>query len=152
MSDDVFRVTLALPPSVNHGLAPVRMGRAGALRLVKSREAKKWAQVVHAHLLTVRKPPALRKGPVALTLEVHVPSIASDGGNRLKPLEDALVRAGVLSDDRQIAEWRITKHVAEGKPRVVVELRSADPEKHPELAARLARAETKVQQFLRGKP
>jgi len=137
----VFRVTLPLPPSVNRSLRPARMGKA--VRLVHTDTSKQWARTAAALLARARKPAALLHGPVAIRLEVHVPTIASDGPNRQKALEDALVRAGVLSDDRQIAEWGGCKRVAEGEPRVVVELRPADPGKHPNLSKRLATAEGK---------
>jgi Holliday junction resolvase RusA-like endonuclease len=139
---DVFRVTLPLPPSVNRSLRPAKLGIHG-MRLVHTRESQVWASLAAIRLRGVKKPEALKRGPVAITLRVRVPSIASDGGNRLKPLEDALVRAGVLSDDRQIAEWHLTKEVAKGADEVDVELRPADPAKHPELAKRLAQAEGK---------
>jgi len=105
--------------------------------------ASRWIHRALLLLLTQRRPDKLRSGPVAVHLRVHVPSIASDGGNRLKLLEDVLVKANVIDDDRQLATWTIVKVVGEGEPRVEVELRPADPAEHPELAARLATAEAK---------
>lgn len=138
----LFKTSLPLPPSVNESLVPVRMPR-GSLRMVHTPQARRWANNARLLLLTQRRPPALRSGPVAIRVEVHVPTIASDGGNRLKLLEDALVAAGVIADDRQIAEWTILKVVGRGAPRVEVEVSPADPAAHPELSERLAKAEGK---------
>jgi Holliday junction resolvase RusA-like endonuclease len=146
MTEVVFRAVLDLPTSVNASLVPTEMrGEEGRrLRLKASKDAKAWKKKAHLQLLCTRRPTALRKGLVSMRLDVHVPTIASDGGNRLKLLEDALVRARVLTDDRQIVEWAITTHVGEGKPRVEVELRPADPSRFPEFSARLERAENKA--------
>ena len=65
--------------------------------------ASRWIHRALLLLLTQRRPDKLRSGPVAVHLRVHVPSIASDGGNRLKLLEDVLVKANVIDDDRQLA-------------------------------------------------
>ncbi|MFL5344375.1 MAG: RusA family crossover junction endodeoxyribonuclease [Hyalangium sp.] len=138
----VFRAVLPIPPSVNESLQPVRLP-GGALRLAHTAEARRWASKAHLLLLTVRRPTELRRGPLAMRLKVHVATIASDGGNRLKLLEDALVKARVIGDDRQIAEWEIVKVVGDGEPRVEVELRQASLAEHPELAQRLAIAENK---------
>jgi hypothetical protein len=78
---DVFRVTLPLPPSVNASVRPARIGQA--LRLVHTEETKRWSVMVAALLARARKPQGLLKGPVAIQ---HGPesSSRSQGSHRLQ--------------------------------------------------------------------
>lgn len=130
---------LPLPPSNNALVRPLVLrgpdGRWTA-RLVSTGEAKAFRRAVHRLL-----PEAPVGGPLEVYLTVYVPTIASDGGNRLKALEDAC-NGRLWFDDKQIAEWHIRKVVSVDPEQVGVVLRvePADPLEHPELSKRLARS------------
>lgn len=143
--EPLFSAILPLPPSVNHSLMPVRMGRV--VRLAKSPEARAWAEQAHELLAKARRPEAPISAPVVLDVIFWVATISSDCSNRYKPLEDALVRAGVLADDRVVAEVKLEKRLAPpgSEPWADVDVRLADLEAHQELAARLARAEERAE-------
>jgi hypothetical protein len=85
-------------------------------------------------------PLVLHRGPVELYLTVYVPTLASDGLNRLKLLEDAL-KGLALHDDRQLVEWHVVKRVDADRPRVEFVLQHANVAEHADVAERLARAE-----------
>lgn len=159
----VFRITLPLPPSVNDWLVPVIRplpetpgtralvrkqmavrgadGRLWGASLAKSTEAKKWIAAARASLSAMPRPLSLHTGVLEMTVAVYVPTIASDGNNRLKLPEDAFNEL-VWADDRQVVLWLIRKDIAEkDAARVEIEVRKADPAAHPRVAARLAEAE-----------
>lgn len=132
---------LPLPPSSNTLVRPCLMrGREDSgkpiIRLVSTREADIFRKKAHALL-----PVAPMGGPLEVYLTFYVPTISSDGGNRLKALEDAC-NGRCWFDDKQIAEWHITK-VVTGDPNftgVHLRIEAADPLQHPELSARLAKS------------
>jgi Holliday junction resolvase RusA-like endonuclease len=136
-----FRATIPLPPSVNDWLKPGKT-REGRARLVKTGEAEDFLESCRARLLTLSTSKALHRGPLELYLTVYVPSLASDGGNRLKMLEDAL-KGLVIDDDRQFVEWHIVKRIDPKVPRAELVIRQADPREHEEVARRLVEAETR---------
>lgn len=163
MSEELaFRCTLPLPPSVNDWLVPmlspmpdgpgarkliaVRMavrgkdGKVWRAGVVKSTDAKKWLKDAREKLTLMRRPMGLHRGVLEVVMRVFVPSLSSDGGNRLKLPEDAF-KALVIDDDRQFVVWHITKDIDSENPRVELEVRKADPLLHPRVAERLARAE-----------
>jgi hypothetical protein len=127
------------------------------VRLVATTEAKEFRRDAHRCL-----PKAPVSGPVELYVTVYVPTLQSDGLNRIKALEDA-INERLWFDDKQIAEWHITRVISAcvsapeyGPPDadgnvvlikegvyspplgVVVEVRPANPLEHPELSRRLA--------------
>lgn len=157
-----FRCTLDLPPSVNDWLVPMlvpiepgasadgqiraRMavrgadGKIWAARMVKSKDAKKWLDAAQARLKLLPRPAELHRGVLELEARVFVPTVASDGNNRLKLQEDAFNEI-VWDDDRQLVKWTIVKDIDAEHPRVEVRVRQANPAEHPRVAERLARAE-----------
>jgi Holliday junction resolvase RusA-like endonuclease len=104
------------------------------VRLVATGEAKDFRRYAHRHL-----PANPIAGPVELYVTVYLPTIASDGLNRIKALEDA-INERLWFDDKQIAEWHVTRVITddESKHGVVFEVRPANPAEHPELTRRLA--------------
>lgn len=139
---------LTLPPSANELVRPAfmedlkcvycgnRPPKRPLVRLVATGEAKVFRK--QAHRCLPIEPVA---GPVELYVTVYLPSLASDGLNRIKALEDA-INGRLWFDDRQIAEWHIKRVITddETKHGVVFEVLPADPAEHPELARRLARS------------
>lgn len=157
-----FRCILDLPPSVNDWLVPMlvpiepgpradaqiraRMavrgadGKIWAASMVKSKDAKTWLTAAQARLKLLPRPPELHRGVLELEARVYVPTISSDGNNRLKLQEDAFNEI-VWDDDRQIVVWHIVKDIDAERPRVEVRVRKANPTEHPRVAERLERAE-----------
>lgn len=148
---------LPLPPSANNLVRPTGFLRKGApvqlrgmwrfilkwllFRLAPTKAAEEFREAAHAKL-----PIAPIAGPVELYITVTVPSIASDGPNRQKAVEDAL-NTRLWFDDKQVAEWHGVKRIATSPDQVgvVIEVKPADPLEHRELATRLAKS--KVQEL-----
>jgi Holliday junction resolvase RusA-like endonuclease len=141
-----------LPPSNNDLVRPAVLGmhrsKTGKMmptvRLVKTKEATEWMEAARESLARAARQQRHRlfQGvPVRMTLDVVVPSIASDATNRLKALEDAC-KGIVWGDDIQVVEATARKHLAadlvEGTPlvRLCVEQWSAGAE----LTKRLAKS------------
>jgi Holliday junction resolvase RusA-like endonuclease len=130
---------LSLPPSSNALVRPAVMGRAKGkpiVRLVSTAEAREFRELARPKI-----PRLLLAGPLELYVTFFVPTLASDGGNRLKALEDAC-NGLAWWDDKQIAEWHLTKVVVSDPAQVgcIVEVVPADPVEHAELARRLAKS------------
>lgn len=132
---------LPLPPSNNNLVRPCLMrGREESgkpvIRLVSTREAEIYRKKAHRIL-----PVAPVGGLLELFVTVYVPTLASDGLNRLKALEDAC-NERVWFDDRQIVEWHIVRVITGDENFVGIHLRveQADPLQHPVAAARLAKS------------
>lgn len=141
MTRVLFRAVLPLPPSVNAALQAQAV--RGVARLVKTPAARDFEAACRAALRRLSPPLALHRGPVELYLTVYVPTLASDGLNRLKLLEDAL-KGLALHDDRQIVEWHVVKRVDSKHPRAELVLQHADAAEHADVAERLARAEREL--------
>lgn len=162
----VFRCTLPLPPSVNEWLVPILRhlkpeqpltrallakglavrtgnGRVVTAAVVKSKKAEKWIALARAALQAMPRPGSLHAGPLELRIHVFVPTVSSDGNNRLKLAEDAFNEL-VWNDDRQVVTWHIVKDIDSEAPRVEIEVRQADATAHPRVAQRLARAEKEL--------
>jgi crossover junction endodeoxyribonuclease RusA len=108
-------VTLPWPPSVNH-----YWGARGRRRFL-SAKARAWHEEAGVVLRAQRR---RYKGPVALYVMAYPPDRRRrDLDNLLKGVLDALVGAGVLKDDYQVAEIHVARRPPErpGKVRVVVE-------------------------------
>jgi crossover junction endodeoxyribonuclease RusA len=108
-------VVLPWPPSVNHYWAARRNRR------YVSPHARAWHREAWAILQAQR---CRYKGPVALYVMAYPPDRRRrDLDNLLKGILDALVGAGVLEDDYQVAEIHAVRRPPErpGKVRVMVE-------------------------------
>lgn len=139
---------LELPASANDLVRPALLSsmRCGAcghaptkrpiVRLVSTAEAKAFRE--HAHR---RLPQAPVAGPIEVYCTFYVDRVNMDVDNRLKSLLDAM-KGRLFHDDVQVAELHVTKVVTtdESKVGVVVEVRPADPQEHPELSRRLGRS------------
>jgi Holliday junction resolvase RusA-like endonuclease len=137
---------LPLPPSVNALVRPARIGHA--VRLVSTSEAREFREEARPKI-----PRLLLAGPLELYATFCVPTLSSDGGNRLKALEDAC-NTLLWWDDRQIAEWHLVKKVVADPAEVgcIVEVREADPVEHAELARRLAKSSIQERANRRAQP
>lgn len=88
----VFRIRLPMPPSLNTAYYNVpRKGR------VKTDEYSRWCNVVGL-MLNRHKSEALPKGPWGCVIGLQI-NHNSDIDNRIKPILDALVAAGMTPDD-----------------------------------------------------
>lgn len=100
-------VTFALPwpPTGNHAYP---QGQDGRRHLAKGHSA--YRQAVLRAVLAARVP-AFPAVPLALTIDFHPPAHLGrwDMDNRLKSVQDALVAAGVLVEDRWIFEIHMRK-------------------------------------------
>lgn len=97
-AEEALEATLPWPPSVNHYWA----ARGNARYL--SPRARAWHQEAWAILRAAWRGKPMR-GEVAVLLVLHPPDRRRrDLDNILKAVLDALVHAGVLQDDSQVAE------------------------------------------------
>ena len=102
----VLEATLPWPPSVNHYWA----ARGNARYL--SPRARAWHQEAWAILRGAWRGEPMR-GEVAVLLVLHPPDRRRrDLDNTLKAVLDALVHAGVLQDDSQVAELHAVRREA----------------------------------------
>ena len=102
----VLEVALPWPPSVNHYWA----ARGNARYL--SPRARAWHQEAWAILRGAWRGKPMR-GEVAVLLVLHPPDRRRrDLDNTLKAVLDALVHAGVLQDDSQVAELHAVRREA----------------------------------------
>lgn len=100
---------LRWPPSGNNLRIPVRIGRS--LRLVDAPEYREWKEATALDLFAQLggKRPKMA-GRIALHIEMRAPDLRRrDCSNLAKASEDALVRAGVMLDDSQIDDLRVTR-------------------------------------------
>ncbi len=110
-----LNVTLPWPPSVNH------YWRARGKRRFLSQKARAWHEEVGVVLRAQRR---RYGGPVALYIMAYPPDRRRrDLDNILKGIQDALVFAGIIKDDHQVAEVHVVRQTPArpGKVRVVVE-------------------------------
>jgi crossover junction endodeoxyribonuclease RusA len=132
VTSDTFKVTLPVPPSINHQYATVN-GR----RLLSS-AGRTYKTYVGQHVcLALAQSPArfslhnrLRSGPLALSIRFFFASALRrdlDGG--LKIAQDAVCEGLGLNDNR-IIETHLYKHVDKANPRIEVCLSFISPPCH----------------------
>lgn len=132
VTSDRFKVTLPVPPSINHQYATVN-GR----RLLSS-AGRTYKTYVGQHVcLALAQSPArfslhnrLRSGPLALSIRFFFASALRrdlDGG--LKIAQDAVCEGLGLNDNR-IIETHLYKHVDKANPRIEVCLSFISPPCH----------------------
>lgn len=117
-------------------LSILRRAKDLVVRLISTPAARDFREQAHRCL-----PVAPAAGPLEFYATFYVATIASDCGNRLKALEDA-INGRLWFDDKQVAEIHLRK-VVTGDPALVgvaVEVRPADPREHVVLAERLAKS------------
>lgn len=94
---------------------------------VKSTEYKQWAkaalqELTFAMLAYKRSQTATPKPPLCLT--IHVPDTGGrgDASNRIKAVEDVLVRAGIIADDNDKIIRKLVVEVGAANGRCEIEL------------------------------
>ena len=112
-------VTLPFPPTGNHGLIPVRMGKA--TRLILSPEMRAYKAEAEKVVVAARLTPY--SGPVALTINVYRPRKVGDADKGVKQAIDALT-GHAFKDDKQVVEYYVFRRDDKENPRVVVTIES----------------------------
>lgn len=103
MSRRRFRFTL--PPTGNHRLVPVRVN--GKVRLATAKKMRDWKEVAAATLAD--EPPITTQQGYRVELYVWWPDRRRrDLDGPVKVIFDALVKAGVISDDSEIRWFSVT--------------------------------------------
>lgn len=99
MTDIVNRalaLTLRLPPSVNALYRNVaRVGR------VKTAAYRAWINAAHYSIIAQASPPRLVEPPYYVAIRLPM-RMRGDVSNRIKAIEDACVKAGVMVDDSRV--------------------------------------------------
>ncbi len=114
-----FEVTLPLPPSANKLFKNIAHGRA------KTRAYVEWRHAAEAQLRALQLTPV--RGPYELA--ILVPRGAGDISNRIKAVEDILVKVGLTDDDKhnEAVSARRYLRVPPGLCTVIVRSSSAAP-------------------------
>ena len=107
-----LHVILPLPPSVNHSLIPIRLGKV--LRMAKSQQSRSWAQEAAWRVREARGHDKPLGGSLAVLIRVSVHR-NRDIDNIAKPLLDALVKGGAIKDDRYVDKIAVQRHPVRGK-------------------------------------
>ena len=92
-----MNAALPLPPSINNSF--VQFTQRGVTRRVKSKDYARWQKNAVEHLIATAAPVTAPRYSVNIDLGINY---QSDIDNRVKPILDALVKAGMISDDRYI--------------------------------------------------
>ena len=100
MSSVVAFTISQLPPSVNNLYFNLPHGRGRA----QSREYRAWLELAGAEIRLMQRVP-LTKGDVRMGYALKRPNKLSDRSKRIKGLVDALVKFGVIEDDRFIVGY-----------------------------------------------
>lgn len=95
---------MPFPPTVNHYWEPVNNTGAGYTRFLLSKAGRQYRVDAMKNLLAQRVPAYATRKRLDVTLEFHAPDPAreADIDNRIKPVFDALTKAGFWHDDRQV--------------------------------------------------
>ena len=111
-----MKLDISLGPSVNKMYRNVPgVGR------VKSSDYKTWAKLAMQEMMAQRRLP-LPNPPVCLTICVPDSSGRGDISNRVKAVEDLLVRMGVIPDDNDKIIKKLVVEVGAPKGRCLIEL------------------------------
>lgn len=111
-----MKFEISVGPSVNSMYRNVPgVGR------VKSTAYKKWAKIAMFEMMAQRKLP-LPVPPVCLTIRLPDSNGRGDLSNRVKCLEDLLVRMGMISDDNDKIIRKLVVEVGAAKGRCEIEL------------------------------
>jgi Holliday junction resolvase RusA-like endonuclease len=97
-------IELPIPPSLNNAF--VEFKRNGKTARVKSAEYGRWQADAIKQLQVYAVAPLVR--PYAVHIRVNIDH-KSDVDNRVKPVLDALVKAGVICGDQWVDDCRITR-------------------------------------------
>ena len=102
----MLTITLPFPPSVNHYWRHFVMGRSA--RSLISKPGRRYTAVVEREVH--RQKAALGiKGHVSVSVLLHPPDRRRrDVDNYCKSLLDAMVKAGVMEDDSQVRDLRLS--------------------------------------------
>jgi len=112
------KFTLPLAPTVNH-----YMLRQGNLYF-PSKEYKIFQQEVKYRTIRLDKFGSL---PLEIYIGIHFKdNRRQDISNRIKCTEDALVKAGLFDDDRQVIKLRVERLENSNPPYMEVEIKSLD--------------------------
>lgn len=99
-----------IPPTSNHRLMPVQMGKG--LRLVKTPEYRHWMEqaVISLSKQNLEYRAKIFNERVAVFITVLFPDKRRrDIDNLLKPVNDALTKAGIIADDSLIDYERVMR-------------------------------------------
>lgn len=118
----MITLTLPYPPSVNGMYVPVRG------RLILSAKGRKYHSDVLAAVMEAGTPKA-PPGRLHLSLELYPPDRRRrDIGNAEKVMSDALVHAGVMTDDSLIDRMELTRREVVRGGKCVVTITQWEPE------------------------
>ncbi len=115
-----MRIVLPWPPTANTSKTISRRGR-----LVSTKKLRDYHRTVWFMVAAMRLKPL--KPPYSETIYFHEPRLrGGDLSNSEKAINDALVKAGVLKDDRFIDEYKFVRcdRIPEGK--CVIEITEID--------------------------
>lgn len=108
-----MKLTLPLPPSVNHYWRSVVI--KGAVRVLMSKAGREYKE--HCRLVATAHRTTRLDGEVRVAGTVYMARLGTDLDNRVKPLLDALT--GICyDDDKQVAEIHLVRDLDRGNPRV----------------------------------
>lgn len=120
--DRELRLVLPWPPSVNSAWRVISTARGS--RVVLGADHRKYRREIVR--IVSRCAPELETQRGDLQMVIHCRGPRRNGydlDNRVKPLQDALEHAGVLENDRQVADLRVIRKPKSGTPHVQVWLR-----------------------------
>lgn len=114
--------TVPVPPSTNN------LFRTVGVKRFRTKEYVAWSALAEPILATIRPP---KEYPVMVVMRVTGKlNVQRDIDNLIKPVSDALVAAGVITDDdcRRVTDWDVKYRRSDGEPAVTVSLAPVDLE------------------------
>lgn len=114
-----MKLTIPLPPSVNSYHRSVTL-RSGVAKVLISRDGRAWKK--RALQLAQMQRPERMGGKVAVRLDVFFRDNRRDLDNCAKPTLDLLQAVGILENDRQVWDLRMTRGTDKGNPRIEIEV------------------------------